>query len=222
MKRIPVGVLDAFPGRVFNLHPALLRHYRGSAPIIGMVEEGTANQCGGVTRHLVSEGFDEGPIVARQACPRSLARDEFEWRLQIAGAAANLAGAEISAFLRGERDVEPQPAGSGSYRKLASHEAHLGPLLSLAALENRLRNFGVHHVHRWVSTSGRIIAVIGFSAVLGARPHQPDRRGLLGIDVDLADCRVLLRRRTAVFQIGRNIARLRALMRASRRSASFQ
>lgn len=221
MKRIPVGVLDAFPGRVFNLHPALLPHYRGPAPILGMLEDGTADQYGGVTLHLVSEGFDEGPIVARQPCPRSLARDEFEWRLQIADAAASLASVKIPAYMRGERDAEPQPAGSGSYRKLASHEAHLGPFLTLAALESRLRNFGAHHVHRWVSDSGRTTAVTGLSAVLGGHAHQPDRRGLFEIDVDLADCRVRLRRRTAVFQISRNIARIMALLRASHRSAWF-
>ncbi len=67
MKRLPRAVLAAFPGRVYNTHPALLPAYGGQGMygdrIHGAVLADGA-QSSGATVHLAGEDYDEGPIVA--------------------------------------------------------------------------------------------------------------------------------------------------------------
>jgi phosphoribosylglycinamide formyltransferase-1 len=67
MKRLGPGVLAAYPGRVYNTHPALLPAYGGQGMYGDRVHatvlaDGASRS--GATVHLVSEDYDEGPIVA--------------------------------------------------------------------------------------------------------------------------------------------------------------
>jgi phosphoribosylglycinamide formyltransferase 1 len=57
--------LARFPGRVINVHPALLPAFPG----IGSVEQAIAYgvKVFGVTVHFVDEGIDSGPIIAQRA-----------------------------------------------------------------------------------------------------------------------------------------------------------
>lgn len=59
--------LDAYPGRVLNIHPALLpafpgTHGPGQALAAGVVQAGC-------TVHLVDSGVDTGPIIAQGSVP---------------------------------------------------------------------------------------------------------------------------------------------------------
>ena len=67
MKRLGPGVLAAYPGRVYNTHPALLPAYGGQGMYgdrvhAAVLADGASRS--GATVHLVSEDYDEGPIVA--------------------------------------------------------------------------------------------------------------------------------------------------------------
>jgi phosphoribosylglycinamide formyltransferase-1 len=67
MKRLPRAVLTAFPGRVFNTHPALLPAYGGEGMYgdrvhAAVLADGVARS--GATVHLAGEDYDDGPIVA--------------------------------------------------------------------------------------------------------------------------------------------------------------
>jgi phosphoribosylglycinamide formyltransferase 1 len=67
MKRLGPGVLAAYPGRVYNTHPALLPAYGGQGMYgdrvhAAVLADGASRS--GATVHVVSEDYDEGPIVA--------------------------------------------------------------------------------------------------------------------------------------------------------------
>src|SRR5690242_11167445 len=59
--------LDAFPGRVLNLHPSLLPAFPGLDAIGRAFRHGV--RVTGCTVHLVSAGVDEGPILLQREVP---------------------------------------------------------------------------------------------------------------------------------------------------------
>jgi phosphoribosylglycinamide formyltransferase-1 len=63
MKLLGKEVLDAFPMRVLNLHPALLPSFRGAHGIAEAFDYGV--KVTGVTVHFADEEFDRGPILAQ-------------------------------------------------------------------------------------------------------------------------------------------------------------
>lgn len=64
--------LDRFKGRVINTHPSLLPKYGGKG-MYGMRVHGAVLQAGeketGITVHLVTADYDEGPILAQTKVP---------------------------------------------------------------------------------------------------------------------------------------------------------
>jgi phosphoribosylglycinamide formyltransferase-1 len=64
MRLLGREVLEAFPGRVLNIHPALLPSFPGAAGVRDAFEYGV--KITGVTVHFASENFDEGPIIAQE------------------------------------------------------------------------------------------------------------------------------------------------------------
>lgn len=65
MRKVTPVVLDAFPDRVLNLHPALLPSFKGAHAIQDAWDAGV--KITGVTVHLANEDYDKGPIVAQRA-----------------------------------------------------------------------------------------------------------------------------------------------------------
>ncbi|HEY5547963.1 MAG TPA: phosphoribosylglycinamide formyltransferase [Coriobacteriia bacterium] len=65
MKLLGSEVLDAYPMRVLNIHPALLPSFAGAHGIRDAFEYGV--KVTGVTVHFANEVFDEGPIIAQEA-----------------------------------------------------------------------------------------------------------------------------------------------------------
>ena len=69
MKRIPPEVVVDFPGRICNIHPALLPSFGGKGMYGHHVHEAVLEhgcKVTGVTVHLVDEKYDCGPIVMQQ------------------------------------------------------------------------------------------------------------------------------------------------------------
>ena len=64
MRKLTPVVLDAFPDRVLNLHPALLPSFKGAHAIQDAFDAGV--KVTGVTVHLANEDYDKGPIVAQE------------------------------------------------------------------------------------------------------------------------------------------------------------
>jgi phosphoribosylglycinamide formyltransferase-1 len=65
MRLVSPVFVRAFPGRILNIHPALLPAFPGKDAQRQAVEHGV--KVSGATVHLVDEGLDSGPIVAQQA-----------------------------------------------------------------------------------------------------------------------------------------------------------
>ncbi len=59
------AVLDSFPMRIMNIHPALLPSFPGTSGIDDALEYGV--KVTGVTVHFVDEGLDTGPIILQEA-----------------------------------------------------------------------------------------------------------------------------------------------------------
>jgi phosphoribosylglycinamide formyltransferase-1 len=67
MRLVTSTVLDAFPDRVVNVHPALLPAFPGVRAQRQALEYGVA--ISGCTVHFVDAGTDTGPIIAQAAVP---------------------------------------------------------------------------------------------------------------------------------------------------------
>ncbi|RNL45733.1 phosphoribosylglycinamide formyltransferase [Paraeggerthella hongkongensis] len=65
MRKVTPVMLDAFPDRVLNLHPALLPSFKGAHAIQDAYDAGV--KVTGVTVHFANEDYDKGPIVAQRA-----------------------------------------------------------------------------------------------------------------------------------------------------------
>jgi phosphoribosylglycinamide formyltransferase-1 len=65
MKLLGTEILDAYPSRVLNIHPALLPSFPGPHGIGDAFDYGV--KVTGVTVHFASEVFDAGPILAQEA-----------------------------------------------------------------------------------------------------------------------------------------------------------
>src|SRR3954447_2233745 len=67
MRIVGAPVLDRFPARLVNTHPALLPSFPGAHAVRDAVAYGV--KVTGVTVHLVDAGVDTGPIVAQAPVP---------------------------------------------------------------------------------------------------------------------------------------------------------
>lgn len=65
MRKVTPVMLDAFPDRVLNLHPALLPSFKGAHAIQEAFDAGV--KVTGITVHFANEDYDKGPIVAQRA-----------------------------------------------------------------------------------------------------------------------------------------------------------
>jgi len=90
---IPPYLINAYPNKIINIHPALLPKYGGKGMYGMHVHEAVkaaAETVSGITIHLVSEQYDEGAILLQKVCsivPSDTADDiahkvhslEYEW-----------------------------------------------------------------------------------------------------------------------------------------------
>jgi phosphoribosylglycinamide formyltransferase-1 len=65
MQIVSAGFLARFPGRVINVHPALLPAFPGLRAIEQALDYGV--KVFGVTVHFVDEGVDSGPVILQRA-----------------------------------------------------------------------------------------------------------------------------------------------------------
>ena len=70
--KVPDNLLQAYPDRILNIHPALLPKYGGKGMYGHHVHEAViaAKETeSGITIHLVNEHYDEGRILFQAICP---------------------------------------------------------------------------------------------------------------------------------------------------------
>jgi phosphoribosylglycinamide formyltransferase 1 len=67
MRLLKRPMLQAFDGRIMNVHPALLPSFKGLDAQRQALEYGV--KVAGCTVHFVTEGMDEGPVILQAAVP---------------------------------------------------------------------------------------------------------------------------------------------------------
>ena len=70
--KISSEVVNAFPGKIINIHPALLPSFGGKGMYGARVHEaviGSRARVSGITIHYVNEHYDEGDIILQAHCP---------------------------------------------------------------------------------------------------------------------------------------------------------
>lgn len=69
--KVPESLVHAFPGRIINIHPALLPGYGGKGMYGHHVHHAVINAReneSGITIHYVNEKYDEGNIILQARC----------------------------------------------------------------------------------------------------------------------------------------------------------
>lgn len=69
--KVPDNLLEAYPNRIINIHPALLPKYGGKG-MYGVYVHKAVKEAGetesGITIHYVNENYDEGNIIYQAKC----------------------------------------------------------------------------------------------------------------------------------------------------------
>lgn len=69
--KVPQVLIDNFPNKIINIHPALLPKYGGKGMYGSKVHEAVKNAGeieSGITIHYVNENYDEGNIIFQAKC----------------------------------------------------------------------------------------------------------------------------------------------------------
>jgi phosphoribosylglycinamide formyltransferase 1 len=69
---VPKNVVEAFPNRIINIHPALLPKFGGKGMYGHFVHEAVVENKeteSGITIHFVNEHYDEGAIIFQASFP---------------------------------------------------------------------------------------------------------------------------------------------------------
>jgi phosphoribosylglycinamide formyltransferase-1 len=70
--KIPDALINAYPGKIINIHPALLPNYGGKGMYGNYVHEAVIaakEKESGITIHYVDGHYDNGDIIFQARCP---------------------------------------------------------------------------------------------------------------------------------------------------------
>jgi phosphoribosylglycinamide formyltransferase-1 len=109
MRLVTTTLLDAFPYRVVNVHPALLPAFPGTNAQRQALAYGVA--ISGCTVHFVDEGVDSGPIIAQGPVPVLDDDDEASLTARILQKEHELLPAVLQWLAEGRVEVETPPGG---------------------------------------------------------------------------------------------------------------
>jgi len=107
--KLPVDLVECAPSGFLNVHPSLLPHYRGPAPLFWLFQRDDQKQRG-VTIHLMDQGLDTGPIVHQ----RPLAFENGLEQREVERTSGELGGELLAIALDNlASGGGPRPQGSG-------------------------------------------------------------------------------------------------------------
>ena len=70
--KLPQQFITAYPGRIINIHPALLPNYGGKGMYglnVHRAVLAAGDKVSGITIHYVDEEYDRGDIIIQEKCP---------------------------------------------------------------------------------------------------------------------------------------------------------
>ncbi len=98
MRVLTPFLVQAWAGRMLNIHPTLLPRHPGLHTHRRVLEAGDSEH--GATVHLVTEGVDQGPILAQARVPVLPADDEAALAARVLQAEHQLYPAALADFIR--------------------------------------------------------------------------------------------------------------------------
>lgn len=104
MRIITRVLIDAFPGKIMNIHPALLPSFPGLHAQRQALEHGV--RIAGATVHFVDEQPDHGPIIIQGAVPVFPDDTEDELRERILGVEHEIYPRAIQLYAEGRLDIQ--------------------------------------------------------------------------------------------------------------------
>jgi len=99
MRILPEAIVRTFPGRIINIHPALLPSFPGLRAPRQAFEYGV--KVSGCTVHFVDEGTDTGPIVIQRCIPVEEDDDEESLAARILVEEHRILAEAVRLFLEG-------------------------------------------------------------------------------------------------------------------------
>ena len=104
MRLVGKVLLDAFPNRIMNIHPALLPSFPGTHGQKDAIEYGV--RYSGCTVHFVDDGMDTGPVILQAVVPVRQDDDEDSLAERILKEEHKLYSQAIQLFAEGRLMVE--------------------------------------------------------------------------------------------------------------------
>jgi phosphoribosylglycinamide formyltransferase 1 len=115
MRILTVDFLRAFPGRVMNIHPALLPSFPGLEVRQAAIDYGV--RFSGCTVHFVDEGVDTGPIIIQAVVPVFPDDTEEELKHRILNQEHRIYPLAIKLFVNGRLRIEGRKVFIDGLRK---------------------------------------------------------------------------------------------------------
>jgi len=122
-RRLPASLLRLPRLGCLNVHPSLLPAHRGPDPLFWIFHDG--DETGGVTVHVMDEGFDTGPVVLRETIP--LTDDMTAAMLDVVCAKRGgvLLARALAVLDAGTLQPQPQDAAPASYQSWPTEDDYL-------------------------------------------------------------------------------------------------
>jgi methionyl-tRNA formyltransferase len=123
-KILPVDLLEVPPHGFVNVHFSVLPEYRGAAPVQRAVMEGKDET--GVSIMVLTEGMDEGPVLAIETTPIGPTDTAGAVGERLADVGARLLVDTLPRYVAGELQPRDQDDAAATYApKLTPEEAHI-------------------------------------------------------------------------------------------------
>ena len=167
--RILPGSLLGIPARGFvNLHFSLLPAYRGAAPVQRALIDGSPET--GVTVIVLTEGMDEGPILAARRVAIDPEETAGELGERLAALGAPLLVEAVRSYVAGRLDPVPQDDSLATYApKIDASETRIGWARDAAAITNLVRGLSPAP-GAWTIFRGARLRVLRATPEQGAGP----------------------------------------------------
>lgn len=135
---LPASVLEAAEHGFVNVHFSLLPEYRGAAPVQRALMDGRAET--GVSIMVLTEGMDEGPVLAAEATPIEDGETAAELGARLAVIGARTLVPALEGYVSGELPAVPQDDDAATYApKITSGEARIDWSDDARSIGNKVR-----------------------------------------------------------------------------------
>jgi methionyl-tRNA formyltransferase len=201
---LPLEVLEVPPFGFVNVHFSLLPEYRGAAPVQRAIIDGAPNT--GVSIIVLTEGMDEGPILAERKVAIDPEDTSGTLGARLAEVGAELLVETLPAYADGRVTAQEQDHDRATYApKITDEDAHIQWGKSADDIRNLIRGLNPDP-GAWTTVGGKRVKVFGAQAASGRNDLEPGRvvatkEGLLIGTIDqpllLADVQVEGKRRMA-------------------------